>query len=52
MTKYVYSCNKISFLEYYISKEGVSQDQVLIEKILNVAANKKGLGPIYHGYTI
>lgn len=39
MTKYVYNCNKISFLEYYISKE----------KILNVGANKKGLGPIYHG---
>ena len=34
---------KISFLGYTISKEGISPDQALIEKILKIATNKKEL---------
>lgn len=43
--KNVSNCSKISFLGYSISKEGISPDQALIEKILKVATltNKKEL---------
>lgn len=43
--KCVSNCSKISFLGYSISKEGISPDQALIEKILKVATptNKKEL---------
>ena len=41
--KCISKCNKISFLGYNISKEDISPDQALIEKILKIATptNKK-----------
>ena len=35
--KCINSCSKISFLGYSISREGISPDQALIEKIQNIA---------------